>query len=67
MTSATLAAGLAAVALPAEGGFEPPSLNDFFPTAFLLAGTPFAVNRIMMVRLIMTGVLVLFFAVGAAR
>ena len=54
MTSATLAAGLAAVALPAEGGFEPPSLNDFFPTAFLLAGTPFAVNRIMMVRLIMT-------------
>ena len=67
--SATLAAGLAAVAPVAEGGdgFEPPSLADFFPQAFLFAGTPFAVNRIMMVRLIMTAVLVLFFGLGAAR
>ena len=67
MTGSAVSAGLAAVALPAGGGFEPPSLNDFFTTAFLHAGKPFAVNRIMMVRLIMTGVLVLFFAVGAAR
>ena len=69
MTSATLAVGLAAVLPAAESGngFEPPSLADFFPDAFLLAGTPFAINRIMMVRLIMTGVLVLFFAMGAAR
>jgi len=69
MTSATLAVGLAAVVPAAESGngFEPPSLADFFPDAFLLAGTPFAINRIMMVRLIMTGVLVLFFAMGAAR
>ena len=67
--SATLAAGLAAVAPVAEGGdgFEPPSLADFFPQAFLFAGTPFAVNRIMMVRLIMTAILVLFFGLGAAR
>lgn len=69
MTSATLAAGLAAVAPAAGGGegFEPPTLADFFPEAFLLAGTPFAINRIMMVRLIMTAALVLFFGIGAAR
>ena len=69
MTSATLAAGLA-VAVPAAGsgdGFEPPTLADFFPQAFLFVGTPFAINRIMMVRLIMTAVLVLFFGIGAAR
>ena len=66
---AACAAGLAAVAPVAEGGdgFEPPSLADFFPQAFLFAGTPFAVNRIMMVRLIMTAILVLFFGLGAAR
>ena len=69
MTSATLAAGLAAVAPAAGGGegFEPPTLADFFPEAFLLVGTPFEINRIMMVRLIMTAALVLFFGIGAAR
>lgn len=72
ITSATLAASAAALVPAASGGsegsgFHAPSLNDFFPDAFVLAGTPFAINRIMMVRLIMTGVLVLFFAVGASR
>ena len=68
ITSATLAAGLTAIAPAAGGdGFEPPSLSDFFPDTFLFVGTPFAINRIMMVRLIMTAALVVFFGVGAAR
>ncbi|WP_103063916.1 F0F1 ATP synthase subunit A [Actinomyces qiguomingii] len=68
-TSATLAAGLAVVAPAASdgGGFEPPSLDDFYPAAFALAGTPFELNRVMLVRIIMTLVLVAVFGIGAAR
>jgi F-type H+-transporting ATPase subunit a len=44
-----------------EGGFEPPGIYEFFPESFLFIGTPFEMNRIMMVRLIaMAGLLVLF-------
>ncbi|WP_136193337.1 MULTISPECIES: F0F1 ATP synthase subunit A [Actinomyces] len=67
-TSATLAAGLAVIAPTADGGgFEPPSLDDFYPEAFALAGTPFELNRVMLVRIIMTLLLVTVFGVGAAR
>ena len=69
ITSAILAAG-AVGALPAssEGsGFEPPSMDDFFPAPFAFQGTPFELNRVMMVRLIMACALVLVFAIGAAR
>ena len=69
ITSAILAAG-AVGALPAssEGsGFEPPSMDDFFPAPFAFQGTPFELNRVMMVRLIMACALVLVFAIGVAR
>ena len=69
ITSAILAAGTVG-ALPASSdgsGFEPPSMDDFFPAPFALQGTPFELNRVMMVRLIMACALVLVFAVGAAR
>ena len=69
ITSAILAAGTGG-ALPASSdgsGFEPPSMDDFFPAPFAFQGTPFELNRVMMVRLIMACALVLVFAVGAAR
>lgn len=70
ITSATLAARLSMLAPAAsegDSGFHPPSIDDFFPPAFAFLGTPFEVNRVMMIRIIMTLVLVLVFGIGAAR
>lgn len=47
-----------------EGGFHPPSIADFFPDAVLFHGTPFEMNRIMIIRVIMTLVLLLLFWLG---
>ncbi|WP_233569294.1 F0F1 ATP synthase subunit A [Leucobacter sp. OH1287] len=47
-----------------EGGFHAPSLDEFFPEAFLFAGTPFEINRIMMIRILMTILVVLVFWLG---
>jgi len=67
-TSAILASGLAAIVPAAdEGGFEPPSIDDFYPEAFAFLGTPFELNRVMLVRIIMTLVLVALFGIGASR
>jgi F-type H+-transporting ATPase subunit a len=41
------------------GEFHAPSLSDFFPPALLFEGTPFEIDRLMLVRLIMTAVLVI--------
>ena len=41
------------------GEFHAPSLSDFFPPAVLFEGTPFELDRLMLIRLLMTGVLVL--------
>ncbi len=47
--------------LSASDGFEPPTIGEFFPDAVFFAGTPFALNRIMLIRiLIMVVILVLF-------
>ncbi|MGF6883804.1 F-type H+-transporting ATPase subunit a [Nocardia sp. GAS34] len=40
------------------GEFHAPSLTDFFPSAVLFAGTPFELNRLMLIRIIMAAVLV---------
>ncbi|RLQ80216.1 F0F1 ATP synthase subunit A [Salinibacterium amurskyense] len=50
-----------------DGSFHGPSLAEFFPGAFLFAGTPFEINRIMMVRFIAVLVLILLFWVGTRR
>lgn len=42
-----------------EGGFTPPSIMDFFPAPFAFAGTPFEMNRIILVRLVMLAVFIL--------
>ncbi|WP_433680623.1 F0F1 ATP synthase subunit A [Nocardia sp. CA-119907] len=41
------------------GEFHAPSLSDFFPPAVLFEGTPFELDRLMLIRLLMTAVLVL--------
>jgi F-type H+-transporting ATPase subunit a len=47
-----------------EGGFVGPSIAEFFPDIILFEGTPFAMNRIMMLRLLVVAVLVLMFWLG---
>jgi len=49
------------MAAPEGGGFSPPSLADFFPPAILFGGTPFELNRVTTIRLLMTAVLIGFF------
>ncbi|MBY6682538.1 F0F1 ATP synthase subunit A [Rhodococcus sp. BP-149] len=44
--------------------FHPPSLSDFFPPAILFEGTPFELDRLMLVRILMTVVLIAFFALA---
>ncbi len=55
---------LVSLAVHAEssgGGFEPPSINEFYPEAILFQGTIFELNRIMMIRLlVMTALIVIF-------
>lgn len=44
-----------------SGEYKPPTIYEFYPEAFLFAGTPFEINRIMMIRLIvMTLIIVIF-------
>lgn len=44
-----------------ETGFHPPSIYEFYPEIVLFEGTPFALNRIMLIRLIVAAVLILVF------
>ena len=53
------------VAAEGGSGFHGPSLADFFPPAVLFDGTIFEVNRITLVRLLATVVLVLLFWLAA--
>lgn len=54
--------------MPAEeGGFEAPSIDGFFPGGVLFVGTPFEMNRIMIVRMLAVLVLVLWLWLGTRR
>jgi F-type H+-transporting ATPase subunit a len=57
--SAPLAAG--------DGQFVPPSIEEFFPAALLFPGTPFEMNRVMIIRVLVTLGLVVFFYLGTRR
>ncbi|WP_278265168.1 F0F1 ATP synthase subunit A [Nocardia sp. AG03] len=48
----------------AAGEFHAPSLSDFFPPAVLFEGTPFELDRLMLIRLLMTAVVVLVFVLA---
>ena len=49
------------------GGFVGPSINEFFPAFFLFQGTPFEINRIIMIRLIMAALLIVLFWLGTRK
>ncbi len=67
LTTLTAFAALPMSAEDSEGGFHPPGIYEFFPAGFLFEGTPFEMNRIMMVRLIAMAVLLLVFALYVNR
>jgi F-type H+-transporting ATPase subunit a len=48
-------------------GFEPPTIDDFFPQGVLFQGTPFELNRIMLVRLLVVVILVVWMLVSTRR
>ncbi|MDR0482513.1 MAG: F0F1 ATP synthase subunit A [Cellulomonadaceae bacterium] len=50
-----------------EGGFQPPSIQDFFPPAIAFEGTFFQIDRIWIVRIITTIVLCTIFILAAKR
>lgn len=50
-----------------DGGFHGPSIDEFFPEAVLFVGTPFELNRVMLIRLLVVVVLVLILVLGTRR
>jgi F-type H+-transporting ATPase subunit a len=48
-------------------GFHAPGIQDFFPPAVLFDGTPFEINRIMLVRFVALAALLLVFGIAAKR
>lgn len=55
---------LVGVTAAGDGEFQPPTIMEFFPPAILFEGTPFELNRIMLVRLIAVAVMLLLFWLG---
>ncbi|WEV72278.1 F0F1 ATP synthase subunit A [Bifidobacterium sp. ESL0790] len=53
--------------LASGSGPEIPTVNDFLPPEILFQGTPFAINRIILIRLVATVVLLLVLGITAAR
>ena len=47
--------------------FHPPTMWEFFPDAVLFAGTPFEMNRIMIIRVIMAVLLLVLFWIGTRK
>lgn len=50
-----------------NSGFQGPSIGEFFPPAVLFPGTPFAMNRVMLIRVFVVVVLVLILWLGTRR
>jgi len=50
-----------------SSGFEAPSINEFYPAAVLFQGTPFEMNRIMLIRVLICVVLVILFSLWAGK
>lgn len=47
--------------------FHAPSISEFFPDIVLFEGTPFAMNRIMMIRILMMLVILVLFWLGTRK
>ena len=56
-----------AAATGSSGGFQGPSIEEFFPSVLLFGGTPFEITRITIARLISTLALVLIFWIGTRK
>lgn len=50
-----------------DGGFKGPSISEFVPEALLFAGTPFELNRVMLIRLLVVFALVIWLWLGTRR
>ena len=53
--------------LAADSGPELPTVNDFLPPEILFQGTPFAINRIILIRIVATVVLLVALAIGMSE
>lgn len=65
--TAYLASHLPMAEDPADGGFHGPSLTEFFPEIVLFEGTPFALNRIMIIRLLVVTLLIVWLLLATRR
>ncbi len=63
----TQVASLINAAASDDGGFHGPSINDFFPPALLFEGTPFELNRMMAVRILVVLAIIVIFWLGTSR
>jgi F-type H+-transporting ATPase subunit a len=50
-----------------EGEFTPPTIGEFYPEVIAFEGTPFELNRIMLIRLLVTTLLVVLFTLWANK
>lgn len=50
-----------------DGGFHGPTINEFFPDPLFFEGTPFEINRIILVRFVAVAALLLIFWLGTRR
>lgn len=50
-----------------EGGFEAPSINEFYPQVIFFEGTWFEINRIMLIRFLVLTIILLLFTMWANR
>ena len=50
-----------------EGEYKPPTIFEFYPPAFLFEGTPFEINRIMMIRMIVMVFIIVLFWLWTSR
>ncbi len=50
-----------------SGGFEGPTVNEFYPDALFFIGTPFEINRIMLARFVAVALILLIFGFGVRR
>ncbi|WP_264030052.1 F0F1 ATP synthase subunit A [Cellulosimicrobium sp. SH8] len=66
-TLSTLATPVLLAASEGESGFHAPSIADFFPPAILFEDTIFQIDRIWIIRIVATIVLLAIFVAGARR
>ncbi|MDY5129438.1 F0F1 ATP synthase subunit A [Actinotignum urinale] len=64
--SSLIALGVQGISM-GNDSFEAPGLNEFFPNPIFFAGTPFEMNRVMLIRLISATVLLILCILYAKR